>query len=319
MSKGRVEFKVGLFVLMGLTLLGVLVLLLSKGTSLFAKTTELRLKSASVGAIKGGASVLMAGVSVGRVGDVELGAEGTNVVIHLKILAKYKIYEDARFEIEQAGFLGDQYVAIYPGKNHGRLLVNGDEVICQSPFNLQETVGKAAETIARIGEATTNVDAAVTDVRRFVLTENRLSRLGSAIDHFEQLAIEAHVAISNLNSLVLTNRSPVTSAVSNLNAFSAELFPLAARLTSLVTNNEDEIAIALKNVEIASAGLTNLMNELQNGGGAAGRLVHDEKLGSNLVAIVENLSTTTSNLNRSGLWSILWKKKESRTSSAPRR
>jgi phospholipid/cholesterol/gamma-HCH transport system substrate-binding protein len=319
MNTGRTELKVGMFVLTGLTLLAVLALLLSKSTNIFASTTELRLKSASVGAIKNGANILMAGVSVGRVSGVELGAEGTNVIIHLKVLAKYKIYEDARFAIEQAGFLGDQYVAIYPARNHGRILISGDEVVCNNPFNLQETVGKAAETIARIGEATTNVDAAVTDVRQFVLTGDRLSRLGSAIDHFEKLAMEAHVAISNLNALVLTNRSPVTAAVSNLNAFATELVPLATRLTGLVTNNEDGIAIAIKNVEIASAGLTNLMNELQNGRGTAGRLVYDEQLGAELAAIAQNLSMTTSNLNRGGLWSILWKKKEPRTNSASRR
>jgi len=72
-------------------------------------------------------------------------------------------------------------------------------------------------------------------------------------------------------------------------------------------------------VEIASAGLTNLLFELQTRQGVAGRLIRDEQMGAELAAIAQNLSVTASNLNRGGLWSILWKKKEPRTNSASER
>jgi phospholipid/cholesterol/gamma-HCH transport system substrate-binding protein len=310
------EFKVGLFVFIGLALLAVLALLLSRGTGLFSKTIDLKLRSANVGGIKRGASVLMAGVSVGRVSSVELGSEGTNVIMHLKVLAKYNIYEDARFELEQAGFLGDQHVAIHAGKNHGRLLASGDEVVCANPFNLQETVTRAADAVTRINAATTNVDAVVTDVRRLVLNQEKLERLGTAVDHLAYLIFDARAAISNLNTLVVTNSVPLSGVVSNLQEASEALIPLTAHLIGVVTNNEDEIAIAIKNVEIASAGLTNVMHDLQTGRGTAGRLIYDEQMGTNLAAIAQNLSITSSNLNRRGLWGILWKQKEPRTNSS---
>jgi hypothetical protein len=37
--------------------------------------------------------------------------------------------------------------------------------------------------------------------------------------------------------------------------------------------------------------------------------LRDEQTAANLTNIVNNLSVTTSNLNRLGLWGILWKKK----------
>lgn len=318
MSKSRVEFKVGMFVLVGLLLLAAFVLLFSKGTAFWRGTFELRLKSENVGGIKPGSSILLAGVPVGRVTRAELAPDGKGVTIYLRILSKYQLYDDARFEIEQFGFLGDQYVAVYPGDNQGRRLGNGDEVVCRSPFNLQETVAVAAETISRIGRVTTNVDAVVTDVRRAVLNEQRLQSLGGAMDHFALLTADAMRAVSNVNALVASNSLPVTVAVSNLNALTLRLSPLVGNVNQLVTNNEPGIVAAIKNIENASVLLTNLLHELAQGHGTAGRLLRDEAMGSNLAAVAHNLMVTTSNLNHAGLWSILWRPKPPRTNQADR-
>ena len=117
MEKSRQEIKVGLFVFIGLVLLAVLLIQFSKGTSLFRGTYELRLHASNVGGLKQRASVLLAGVQVGDVSDIQLAPDGKSVTILLRIYKDYKIYHDARFVIQQSGFLGDQYVAIIPTAN----------------------------------------------------------------------------------------------------------------------------------------------------------------------------------------------------------
>ncbi len=128
MDKSRLEIKVGLFVLIGLVLLAIVLIQFSKGTSLFHGTYELHLRAVNVGGIKERAGVLLAGVEVGNVAKVELDDDGKRVLILLKINNRYKIYHDARFVIEQAGFLGDQFVAVIPTTNSLPLLKDGDEV-----------------------------------------------------------------------------------------------------------------------------------------------------------------------------------------------
>ena len=120
-------------------------------------------------------------------------------------------------------------------------------------------------------------------------------------------------AISNLNSLVTANAQPVTSAVSNLNVFSSQLSPVALRANDLLSNNAAAITVAIRNLETASGQLTNLLHELQTGRGPAGRVLHDEEMAENISAVARNLAITSSNLNRLGLWGILWKRKEPRT------
>ena len=84
MDKSRLETKVGLFVLVGLVLLAVLLIQFSKGTSLFRGTYELRMQAANVGGLKPRASVLLSGVQIGAVSDIELAPDTKSVTIVLE-------------------------------------------------------------------------------------------------------------------------------------------------------------------------------------------------------------------------------------------
>ena len=323
MSQSRIEIKVGLFVLLGLLLLATLAIVFSSGTAFYRNSYELRLKSGDVGGIKTGASVLMRGVKVGNVAGTKLDPDGRGVTMVLKIDNRHQLFNNARFEIEQSGFLGDRFIAIYPGDGPGARLANGDEVQARTPFNMQEAVATATTTITKISQATTNLDAAVSDVRRLVLTEATLGKFGASLDRFAAMTAEAQAAVSSLNALVSTNSQPVTTAVSNLNSFTGQLPPLAIYVNSLVQSNGVELSTAIKNLETSSATLTNLLMDLQNGHGVAGRLLRDEEMAANVSTIARNLSittsnlsVTTSNLNRGGLWGILWSKKPPRTDPA---
>src|SRR5947209_9090573 len=107
MSKSRLEWRVGVFVLIGLVLLAGLIINFSKGGHFGPKYTIV-MRAANVGGLKKKASVLMSGVQIGVVRDIRLGPQGTNVSIFLTIYNEYRIHKDARFLIEQSGFLGDQ-------------------------------------------------------------------------------------------------------------------------------------------------------------------------------------------------------------------
>jgi len=174
---------------------------------------------------------------------------------------------------------------------------------------MHEAVAVATETIRKIGQVSSNLDAAVTDVRRLVLTQPTLQNFVSSLDRLTIITTEAEAAVSSLNGLISSNSFPVTAAVSNLNVFTSHLPPLADYVGQLVTNNGAEISTAINNFEAASATLTNLMASLQDGEGVAGRLLRDEKMANDLADIAYNLAITTSNLNTRGLWGILWKQK----------
>ena len=240
MEQKRLETKVGLFVFIGLALLAVLLIQFSKGTSLFHGTYELRLDASNIGGLKLRAGVLLSGVQVGSVSGIQLADDGKSVTILLKIYKSFKIYGDARFVIEQSGFLGDQYVAIIPTANQAPLLTNNSPVSCEPPFNLQEVARSAAGFVQRIDETAAKLDASVTDLRREVLNENTLTNFAATMNNMRTVSEQAMDTMNGINGIIATNGSQVNLAVSNVLFFSQQLTRMADTADSLLATNTPE-------------------------------------------------------------------------------
>jgi phospholipid/cholesterol/gamma-HCH transport system substrate-binding protein len=310
MSEKRLEWKVGLFVLVCLLVLGLLVLNFSKGLTFFTPTYTLRLRTSNVGGIKREATVLMAGVQVGNVTGAELSPEGTNVTVYLKILNRYRIHRDAVFTIDSLGFLGDQYVAIIPGRNEAPILNDNDEVVCREPFNLQEVARSALGFIQRIDETAKKLDSALTRVERNVLNEETLTNFSATIASFRQVSARALATLDRLDRVVESNTLPVSATMSNLVLFSREINDLADELQQVVSTNKADWAAAVKNIESSTEMMKSLLSDLHAGKGLAGSLLNNEALSDGFSQTVSNLTVLSSNLNRHGL---LWRPKKTET------
>jgi ABC-type transporter Mla subunit MlaD len=286
MDKSRLDIKVGLFVFIGLALLALLLIQFSKGTSLFHGTYTLRLHAVNVGGIKPRAQVLLAGVQVGTVSDIQLADDGKSVTILLKIYKNFPIYHDARFVIEQSGFLGDQFVSINPTDNQSPTLTNNADVACEAPFNLQEVARSTSGFIQRIDETAKKLDASVSDLQRGVLNPQTLTNFSVALGNMRAFSEQAMGAIGDINALIATNGS--------------------------------EVDIAVSNIESSTETLKRLMDDLQSGKGLAGTVLQNGQLATNVQIIADNLAVTTSNLNRAGLWGILWAHKPAATNAPAR-
>ncbi len=306
MDKSRLETKVGLFVFIGLGLLAVLLIQFSKSSSLWRGTYELRLHAANVGGIKPYAAVLLAGVQVGSVENIRLAPDGKSVTMSLKIYNDFPIYHDARFVIEQAGFLGDQFVSIIPTTNTPPVLADGADVACQPPFNLQQVARDAAGFIQRIDETAKKLDASVTDLRSQVLNAQTLSSFGTSITNMKLFTEQALDTVQDINSIVTTNGAQFGFAISNAVQFSSGLVDLENSARDVLATNSVNINQATKDIADATATFKQLATDLQMGKGLAGTVLQNPELATNVQAIAANLAVTSSNLNRLGLWGILW-------------
>ncbi len=310
MHKSRLELKVGVFVFVGLVLLAALLVSFSKGVTRFARTYDLKLRTTDVGGIKPGASVLMAGFPVGNVAGMLLSSNGESVVLTLRIKQTHRVLTNVTFVIEQSGFLGDQYVAIYPGAgSNGRYFEPGEEAACPPPFNLQQTARDASGFIKRIDATAKKLDAAIVDIRRLVLNEATLVQVSNTLSSLQSASRQAVTTVDNVSGLVETNSPLVSMSVSNLAYSSSRLSHFSGNLDTLLSTNADEITATLKSIESSTELLNSLLRDLRAGKGPAGRLLSDERMSADLAQIARNLSVTSSNLNRLGLWRILWKPK----------
>src|SRR5690349_13865921 len=191
MSKSRLEWRVGLFVLIGLTLLAGLLVEFSKGVTFFRPTYVIYLEASNVGGLKPSASVLMSGVQVGTVSDIQLAPDGKSVTITLRLYKQYEIHKDAEFIIDQSGFLGDQFVAIQPTENKKEPFHDQDHAEAQAPFNLQEFTRSATGFILRIDETVKKLDDALSNVTRLALNPETLTNLSMAVSNLRAFSERA--------------------------------------------------------------------------------------------------------------------------------
>lgn len=301
MSERRTQIKAGIFVLIGLVLMAGLLLAFSRAKSWRRGHYGIDLVTANAGGIIEQSPVLMAGVPVGFVRDVELGAAGTNVTLHLRIDERFPVRSDAVFTIDSSGFLGDQFVSIRPTENSGQLLRDGDVVAGAEPFNLQETARAAAGFINRVDATAARLNAAITRVDELVLNEKTLTDLAATVANFRLASERAVALVDNADGLIATNRGAVGDVLTNLVAFSANLNSLTESLGNVIETNGFVLHSALANVEATTASLNTSVQSLQGTDGLVGSLLNDPALKARTEEVLSNLATLSSNLNRYGL------------------
>ncbi|MHC1770004.1 MAG: MlaD family protein [Verrucomicrobiia bacterium] len=309
MNSSRLEWKVGLFVLISLGLAAALIMKFSKSTSIFVKTYEVRMTTSNVGGITPGATVLMAGVPVGRVESINLDESGTLVTMHVQVESRFRIHQDARFTIEQAGFLGDQYIAVTPTENEAPILQPKDTVHVEEPFNLQEVARSAAGLLRRVDHTAAQLNEAVARIDRTLLSEETLTNMAVAVANFRLASGRVLNTLQGVDNLVQTNSSPFMTAVSNLVSFSDQLDQLTEELQLTIATNRSEITTAIQNVQKGTDHFSKLMEDLQAGKGLAGSVLKDDTMREQFASIINNLNVVSSNLSEHGL---LWRPKARR-------
>lgn len=304
MSQSRLEWKVGLFVVVCLTLLTVLVINFTKSSSPFSAKYELQLETGNIGGIIKGSDVRMAGVSIGKVRDIQLGRNATNgvlVKVALQIYERYQIYKSSEFIIESQGFLGDQYISVLSRGTDGPLLKDGDKVTSEEPFNLQEVARSAAGLLRRVDDTAALLNRAVARIDDTLLSEKALNDLTATFANFRTLSERSLGTMNELDTLIASNRTDIGVGVSNLVFFTEQLNGVAEELQATLATNRIEFTSAINNIEDSTDLVKGLLTNLEAGQGLAGKLLKDDTVAHDFSLAVSNLTVVSSNMARFGL------------------
>jgi len=138
MRKSNLEFSVGLFMIAGIICLGYLSIKLGKMEVLGNEGYEVYALFSNSGGLKTGASIVIAGVDVGRVKSIALENYQARVVLNLP--RRVKIQEDAIASIKSKGLIGEKYVEITPGGSEKIIPPGGRIRETQPAVNLEELI-----------------------------------------------------------------------------------------------------------------------------------------------------------------------------------
>jgi phospholipid/cholesterol/gamma-HCH transport system substrate-binding protein len=140
MDRSRVNITVGIFMLLGILALGYLSIKLGRvslfGTGGYIVTVDFP----SVGGLKSGSAVEIAGVEIGRVESIGLADYQARVV--LKVEPGVKLQEDSIASIKTKGLIGEKYIRISPGGSDKIIPPNGRIREVEAPVDFEELLSK---------------------------------------------------------------------------------------------------------------------------------------------------------------------------------
>jgi phospholipid/cholesterol/gamma-HCH transport system substrate-binding protein len=140
MERSKLNLAVGVFVILGVLALGYLSIRLGR-VSLFGGTGYIvTVDFPSVGGLKEGSGVEIAGVQVGRVEGIGLADYQARVT--LRIAQDVKLQEDSIASIKTKGLIGEKYIRISPGGSERMIPPNGKLREVEAPVDFEELLSK---------------------------------------------------------------------------------------------------------------------------------------------------------------------------------
>jgi phospholipid/cholesterol/gamma-HCH transport system substrate-binding protein len=258
--KTRDEVLVGLVVTVAvvLTILGSLWLArggLSKGYPLYAKFPW--------GAgLKQGQPVLLVGVNVGYVDQVDLHQDGT-LVTTLRIQKHYQVPVTSKATVIPNGIFGDMAIALTPSKPDPRSFKPGDTIpIGPSTPGIAELTSKADSVMRSVNAVTSALEhemvatGGIRDLRNTIAATNRLVNDFSAIATEQSRQLSATMT-SLRRATGAIDPAKVDSTVRNFRTASANL----AEISSQIKETSGKLDAILAKVDSGPGSAAKLIND----------------------------------------------------------
>ena len=281
--KTRDEVLVGLLVTVAIvvTVLGSLWLArggLSKGYPLYAKFPW--------GAgLKQGQPVLLVGVNVGYVDEVDLHQDGI-LVTTLRIAKNYQVPITSKAAVVPNGIFGDQAVAVTPSKPDPRSFKPGDTIpIGPSTPGISELTTKADSITRSVNAITTALEqqlvaqGGIRDLRNTIGATNRLVTEFAAIASEQSRQLTATMT-SLRRATTAIDPAKVDSTVSNLRTASANMAEMSAQLKA--TSGKLDVIIA----------------KVDSGNGTAAKLLNDPGVYNDVRTLLARMDSLVADIKK---------------------
>ena len=140
MKRSAMDLGVGVFVLIGLVALGWMSVKLGRVDLLGNRGYVVSADFPTVGGLKAGSTIEIAGVEVGRVDRIVLQDYQAHVV--MVIQPGVKLQDDSIASIKTKGLIGERYVRISPGGSDKIIPPNGRIREVEPPVDIEELLSK---------------------------------------------------------------------------------------------------------------------------------------------------------------------------------
>lgn len=266
------KIKVGIFVVVGTTLLIAALYFIGKQQHMFSKTIKLYANFENVKGLQIGNNVRYSGINVGTVSKIEMKEVG-RITIEMLVEEKTAVFikKDAIAAIASDGLVGSMVVNVSPGKSQIDVgsVVSGDTI--QSHRNIGTD-----EMLATLNITNENVASLSFDLLK--ITEQVLEGKGTigALLNDTTMAQDIQKSILELRKTTET----ASTAMARVNNIIAKINydESAAAVILSDTAVANQIRDVFENLEKSSEEIHSYINEIKSGKGAINHITQDENL-----------------------------------------
>ncbi|MFV8376146.1 MlaD family protein [Flavobacterium sp. LB1P71] len=142
------QWKLGMFVMIGLVLFVATIYFVGKQKNLFGSTFNLKSNFKSVSGLEIGNNVRFAGINIGTVSDIQLKTDSSVVVVFLiKDEVRKFLKTDATASIGSDGLMGDKVLTISPGIASNKIVEDNDVIASKIPIDMEDVMSSVKKSV----------------------------------------------------------------------------------------------------------------------------------------------------------------------------
>ncbi len=173
-----------------------------------------------------GSPVVLSGVQIGKVSDIQLSDNGKKVIIVSQIKSDVKITEDVKVSLKLKGILGDRYIYLKQGESK-KYLKDGDIIFIEKeevePENItasaQDVLAQFSRTLQEIEKLVKNINGLVEDIRGEGIAEE----IGESAENIRLTISEARDAINEFGKTMKKISSSIDKLIIPAEEFAQDL------------------------------------------------------------------------------------------------
>jgi len=261
-----------------------------KGSSLLDKQKTLYAVYDEVDGLLVGANVMINGLSIGNVTDLDFLPNSTKIVVTLKVKDKINFSSNSSATIYETGVLGGLAIAIEPIFQKGLVVKSGDTLNSNIRPGLTELINRQIEPLQRKLESTlTSVDSIFSGAS-YVLNKETQNDIKESIN----ILTSAVSAINNSSLIIertLTEKNTqINNSIDNIESISSNLSVVSKEL------NDFGLTSVLSNLEKSIEGINTIVDNLNSENSSLGKLISKDDVYENLNLSIENLNLLISDI-----------------------
>ena len=255
-----------------------------KGSSILDKQKTIYAVYDEVDGLLVDANVMINGLSIGNVTDLDFLPNSTKILVTLKVKDKLNFSSKSTASIYETGVLGGLAISIEPVFERESIVKTGDTLMSSVRPGLTELINRQIEPLSRQLQSTiTSVDSIFTGASNVLNKQTQeeikesISVLTSAINAINNSSIIIEETLTSKNTQINNTIDNFEKISSNLSNVSDELNSFG--LTSL-----------LSNLEVSVDGISSIVDKLDSDNSTLGKLINEDEVYNNLNSSIESLN-----------------------------